>query len=40
MSFNYKTKPYEHQEEALLRSFNRKTTMPILWKWVVVNQKY
>ena len=24
MSFNYKTKPYEHQEEALLRSFNRK----------------
>ena len=24
MAFNYKTKPYEHQEEALLRSFNRK----------------
>ena len=24
MPFNYKTKPYEHQEEALLRSFNRK----------------
>ena len=22
--FNYKTKPYEHQEEALLKSFNRK----------------
>ena len=24
MSFKYKTKPYEHQEEALLKSFNRK----------------
>ena len=24
MPFNYKTKPYKHQEEALLRSFNRK----------------
>src|SRR5210317_526359 len=24
MSFNYKTKPYAHQEKALLRSFNRR----------------
>ena len=24
MSFKYKTKPYKHQEEALLKSFNRK----------------
>lgn len=24
MSFNYKTKPYDHQKKALLRSFNRK----------------
>jgi len=24
MAFNFKTKPYEHQREALLRSFNRK----------------
>ena len=23
MAFNYKTKPYEHQKEALLRSFAR-----------------
>ena len=34
MKFNYKTKPYKHQEVALEK------TMPISWRWVVVNQKY
>ena len=28
MKFNYKTKPYKHQEDALEKSYNKKRTMP------------
>ena len=39
MNYKFKTKPYAHQMTALEKSWNRET-LPILWKWVQVKQKY
>ena len=39
MNYKFKTKPYAHQITALEKSWE-KQNMPILWKWVRVNQKY
>ncbi len=39
MNYKFKTKPYAHQLKALeFHGINR--TLRILWKWVLVNQKY
>ena len=39
MNYKFKTKPYAHQLSALEKSWDKKR-LPILWKWVRVNQKY
>jgi hypothetical protein len=39
MNYKFKTKPYAHQLSALEKSWDKKS-LPILWKWVRVNQKY
>ena len=36
--YKFKTSPYKHQLDALERSWE-KNTLPILWKWVLVNLK-
>ena len=39
MNYKFKTPPYKHQLTAL-ESHGIIKLMPILWKWVLVKQKY
>ena len=40
MNYKFKTKPYAHQLKALEMSWDKESTLRILWKWVLVNLKY
>ncbi len=50
MNYKFKTPPYKHQLRALEMSWDKKCfayfmemgtgILPILWKWVQVNQRY